>query len=61
MPTMKAIFIATGPDIRPGVTVNSFENVNVFPLIARILGLQSGPVDGKIGVLQGMLTKNSKN
>jgi predicted AlkP superfamily pyrophosphatase or phosphodiesterase len=61
MPTMKAIFIATGPDIRPGVTVNSFENVNVFPLIARILGLQSGPVDGKIGVLQGMLTKDSKN
>ena len=61
MPTMKAIFIAAGPDIRPDVTVNSFENVDVFPLIVRILGLHSGPVDGEIGILQGILKTNSKD
>jgi predicted AlkP superfamily pyrophosphatase or phosphodiesterase len=61
MPTMKAIFVAIGPDIRPGVTVATFENVDVFPLITKILDLQSGPIDGEIGVLQGILTKNSKN
>ena len=61
MPSMKAIFFAAGPDIRPGVTVASFENVDVYPLIAAILGLQTGPIDGKLLVLQGILKKSSKN
>ncbi|HSZ19387.1 MAG TPA: ectonucleotide pyrophosphatase/phosphodiesterase [Candidatus Acidoferrum sp.] len=61
MPSMKAIFFAAGSDIRPGVTVTAFENINVYPLIAAILGLQTGPIDGKLGVLQGILKKNSKN
>ena len=61
MPSMKAIFFAAGPDIRAGVTVASFENVDVYPLIAMILGLKSGPIDGQIGVLQGILKKNPKN
>jgi predicted AlkP superfamily pyrophosphatase or phosphodiesterase len=55
MPSMQAIFFAAGPDIRPGVTVASFENVDVYPFIARILGLQTGPIDGKVGTLQGIL------
>jgi alkaline phosphatase D len=58
MPSMKAIFIATGPDIRAGVAVAPFENVNVYPLIAKILGLQIGPVDGKLGVLREILKKS---
>lgn len=61
MPSMNAIFYAAGPDIRPGVTVASFENVNVYPLIANILGLHTGPTDGKLIVLQGILKKHSKN
>jgi predicted AlkP superfamily pyrophosphatase or phosphodiesterase len=61
MPSMKAIFIAAGPDIRSGITVESFENVDVYPLIARILGLQTGPIDGKLQTLQGILKTNSKN
>src|SRR6202050_2394111 len=60
MPEMKAIFIAAGPDIRAGVTLEPFENVNVFPLIAKILGLdianlKTGPIDGKLSVLEGIL------
>ena len=39
MPEMKAIFLAAGPDIRRGVALEPFENVNVYPLIAKILGL----------------------
>lgn len=60
MPQMKAIFFAAGPDIRHGVAVKPFENVNVYPLIAKILGLdittlKTGPIDGKISVLEGIL------
>jgi predicted AlkP superfamily pyrophosphatase or phosphodiesterase len=55
MASMKAIFYAAGPDIRPGVTVAPFENVDVYPLITTILGLPSGPVDGKLDPLKGIL------
>ena len=61
MPTMKAIFFAAGPDIRQGVTVGSFENVDVYPLIAKILGLRTGPIDGNLRPLHGIIKKNSRN
>jgi alkaline phosphatase D len=57
---MKAIFCAAGPDIRPGTRLPAFENVDLYPLIAKILGLDithlnSGPPDGKLEVLRAML------
>jgi len=60
MPEMRAIFFASGPDIRRGEKVAPFENVNLYPFVARILGLdishlQTGPVDGDLKVLQGIL------
>ena len=62
MPSMKAIFYAEGPDIRSGVTVAPFENRSIlYPLIAKILGLRIGPIDGKLSVLQGVLKKQSQN
>ena len=59
MPSMKAIFYAAGPEIRSGLTVAPFENIHLYPLIAKILGLQIGPVDGQLRVLQGVLKKPS--
>jgi len=60
VPEMKAIFFAAGPDICPGIALAPFENVNVYPLVARILGLditdlKTGSVDGKLSVLEGIL------
>lgn len=55
MKSMRGIFFAVGPDIRPGVTLQPFENVNVYPLIAKILGLDPPKVDGSINVLSGIL------
>ena len=62
MPEMKAIFFAAGPDIRRGEKVAPFEDVNLYPWIARILGLdishlQTGKVDGDLKVLQGILSQ----
>jgi predicted AlkP superfamily pyrophosphatase or phosphodiesterase len=51
MTSMRAIFFAEGPDIRPGTKLKPFENVNVFPFIVKILGLQSPEVDGSPNVL----------
>jgi hypothetical protein len=60
MKNMRAVFIAEGPDIRPGVTVAAFENVNVYPLIAKILGLRIGPIDGKVDDLQAILQTSGR-
>jgi alkaline phosphatase D len=62
LPEMKAIFCAAGPDIRPGIRLPAFENVDLYPLIAKILGLDiahldSGPPDGTLRVLRGMLKR----
>jgi predicted AlkP superfamily pyrophosphatase or phosphodiesterase len=62
MPEMKAIFFAAGPDFRAHVQLPPFENVNVYPLIAKILGLdisnlKTGPIDGKLSVLESILKK----
>ncbi|HTV15369.1 MAG TPA: ectonucleotide pyrophosphatase/phosphodiesterase [Acidobacteriaceae bacterium] len=59
MPDMKAVFYAEGPDIRRGVALQPFENVNVYPLIVKILGLTSPPVDGSLNVLGGILTESA--
>ena len=55
MTSMRASFYAEGPDIRKGATVRPFENVNVYPFVAEILGLDAPATDGKLSVLQGVL------
>ena len=52
---MKASFFAIGPDIVAGKTVAPFENVNLYPWIAHMLGLQPGKTDGSLNVLAGTL------
>jgi len=59
MPSMKAIFYAAGPDIRAGVEVPPFENIHLYPLIAEILGLKIGSVDGELQTLQVVLKKSN--
>lgn len=55
IPEMKASFFAAGPDIVPGRTVAPFENVNLYPWLAHMLGLQTPKVDGSLNVLAGTL------
>jgi alkaline phosphatase D len=53
--SMRALFLAVGPDIRPGSTLEPFENVNVYPLLAKLLGLNAPQVDGTLNVLSKIL------
>ena len=55
MPEMKAIFFAIGPDVRAGVQLKPFENVNIYPFIAEMLGLKAPAVDGTLDVLRPAL------
>ncbi len=55
MPEMKASFFAAGPDIVSGRTVRPFENVNLYPWLAHMLGLNAPKSDGTLNVLAGTL------
>ncbi len=56
--TMQAIFYAAGPNVRPGVVIKPFENVNVFPFMAKILGITPPPgIDGSEKVLDVIYRK----
>lgn len=56
---MRASFMAWGPAFKKGLLIEGFENVNVYPLVAKILGLKvdETKIDGKIKVLQPILKK----
>src|SRR5580698_6085892 len=61
MKSMRALFLAVGPDIRPGSKLEPFENVNIYPLLANLLGLDPPPVDGTLNVLSKILKSTAED
>lgn len=54
-PSMRAIFVAEGPSFQRGVTVSPFANVDVYGLLAHILGVSPEKNDGDFARMQPML------
>ena len=52
---MDAIFYAIGPAFKKQHLHPTFNNVDLYPLIAKILKLEPVQVDGKIENVNGML------
>lgn len=52
---MHHIFFAAGPAFKSGYVHPPFENVDIYPLITKILGLDPAPVDGRLEDVEGML------
>jgi predicted AlkP superfamily pyrophosphatase or phosphodiesterase len=56
IPEMHATFYAWGPAFKSGEKIKAFENVHVFPLVTKILGLPNPEnIDGRTSVLQNTL------
>ena len=55
LPEMKASFFAAGPDLLKGKTVAPFDNVNLYPWMAHLLGLNPPKTDGSLNILSGTL------
>ena len=51
LPQMRASFIASGPAFRERVELPVFDNVDVYPLLMRLLDLPAEPNDGDLGPL----------
>jgi predicted AlkP superfamily pyrophosphatase or phosphodiesterase len=54
-PRMGALFIASGPAFRAGLTIAPFPNVDVYPLMAKVLGITPLANDGKLADLAPIL------
>lgn len=53
--SMRALFIARGAAFKKGKTVEPFENIHIYNLMARILGLTPAENDGNFDVVKKML------
>lgn len=56
-PEMAAVFVASGPAFKPGVKLPTFDNVDVYPLLARLIGVKPQPNDGQLGPVRGALAR----
>lgn len=53
---MNAVFMAWGPAFKSNTRIATFENVHVYPLVAKILSLDiTQPIDGRMEVLEPIL------
>ncbi|WP_246372173.1 ectonucleotide pyrophosphatase/phosphodiesterase [Marilutibacter penaei] len=59
LPSMRALFIARGPAFRAGVTLPAFDNVDVYPLLARLVGIAPARNDGDITPLLPALASDA--
>ncbi len=59
-PEMRALFLGVGPAFRKGVKTPLTDNVDVYPLLARLLGVQPRPNDGGPTLLEAALVSRNQ-
>ena len=57
LPSMRAIFIAHGPGFKKGKVVAPFENIEVYNIMAKILGLKPAANDGNYRAAKAVLAR----
>ncbi|MEK6285377.1 MAG: ectonucleotide pyrophosphatase/phosphodiesterase [Acidobacteriota bacterium] len=61
LPSMRAIFIAHGSAFKKGAVIEPFENVQVYNVMTRILGLTPAPNDGNDAVANEVLANDAEH
>jgi predicted AlkP superfamily pyrophosphatase or phosphodiesterase len=56
-PSMQALFVAAGPSFKSGVTVPMVRNIDVYPMLAHILGLKPARTDGSLDSVRALLRR----
>ena len=58
VPAMRAVFLAMGPTIKPGLVIDPVDNVDVYPFMTELLGLRATPgIDGRSGRIAFIVQK----
>lgn len=59
--SMHGIFLGSGPAFKKGYRKGPVENIHIYPLIAKILGLTPAPgIDGNLSKVEELLSKQKK-
>ncbi len=56
LPEMRAVFVADGPGFADGARLPAFDNVDVYPLLMRLLDVPAEPNDGNPRTFDKVLT-----
>lgn len=54
---VNGIFYAMGPNVKKGMKLKPFENIHVYPFVAKMLGLKIPEIDGDVKVLEGVIKR----
>ena len=54
---LRGIFAAAGPDFRPGTVLDDAHTINLYELLAHLLGIDPLPNDGDIAAWAPILTR----
>jgi predicted AlkP superfamily pyrophosphatase or phosphodiesterase len=54
-PQMRALFVAHGPSFKQHLVTPVFDNIHVYALLAKLLGVTPKATEGRLAVTQGML------
>ena len=57
LPSMRAVFIARGPAFARGKVIDPIDNVDVYPLMTRLLGLPAAAHDGDLRATEAALAR----
>ena len=57
--SMRAVFIAHGPDFRRSIVVPAFRNIHVYALLAELLRIKPAVTDGSLDSVRAMLNRAS--
>lgn len=61
LPSMKPIFYARGPNIKPGVEVPPFNSVDIYPLVCELLGIPAAPNNGSLLNTKAFIVYNTNS
>ncbi|XP_050405716.2 ectonucleotide pyrophosphatase/phosphodiesterase family member 5 [Patella vulgata] len=56
--SMKPLFLAHGPNFKANYNQESIENVDIYPLICKLLGVNAAPNNGSLSNTEDMLEVN---
>ena len=54
---MKPIFFARGPNIKQNYTISPFNSVDIYPLVAALLGIEPEPNNGTLENVKNFLVE----
>lgn len=54
-PEMHGYFLAFGPDIKENKTIETFEVINIYEVMCKLLGIEPAPNDGDLEVLRPII------